>query len=549
MKNFRYSHFIAKGLLGLTLLAGTASCSESFFDKYPTDSMQMETYMKNDGEVENIMLDAYYYLRTITENLIYVSEIGTDVAYNYKGNNSTDHINLNECNWDVTMGITPTIWTECFNVINRSNSVLEKLASVSNPAKKTQLEGEAHFFRAYAYFTLVRLFGPVPLTEHTITDYAQLYDYPRESTDNVYSLIQKDLENAIAHLPDAYQSANESGRATRLAAYMMQAEMQMTRKDFAGARASLDYLINYAAANPAKLGLEADVKSVYDSQNFHNKEVLFAAQFNYGSTPITNPLMGRAIRSGDPSSQPSFIYADGSKSTIRAAEGTSVLLMTWELYNKLKASVGDTRFSELTYAGISDARSTNQASAEVEVTKDGYAYIPMTLKYYDFHNQGLAKCNSGNDNIIYRYADALLMYAECLNETGESAKAVGFVNQVRQRAHAVPVTSSLSQADLRQVIEDERLLELCFEGHRWFDLLRTGRLTPVMIAHFNHRTPGLGAEYQACDNGMVVEGPASIQPKSTARWRWEKSDTPVLFPIPYDQHQLMRKWEQNEAYQ
>ena len=77
--------------------------------------------------------------------------------------NSLDHISLNESTWDATLGITSEIWEHCFNMINRCNNVLQKLDNASE-TNKTQYEGEAKFLRAYAYFTLVRLFGAVPIT-------------------------------------------------------------------------------------------------------------------------------------------------------------------------------------------------------------------------------------------------------------------------------------------------------------------------------------------------------------------------------------------------
>ena len=111
------------GILALGLL----SCSDSFFDRFPSDSMQVETYLTNDAEVENVLYDVYYQLRTVTQNIIYLNDIGTDVASNRKTNNSMDHINLNESNITETFGISSTIWAGCFNIINRSNYVLEAL--------------------------------------------------------------------------------------------------------------------------------------------------------------------------------------------------------------------------------------------------------------------------------------------------------------------------------------------------------------------------------------------------------------------------------------
>ena len=230
--------------------------------------------------------------------------------------------------------------------------------------------------------------------------------------------------------------------------------------------------------------------------------------------------------------------------------------MTWELWNKLREDPGDKRCTDLVYAGIYDSQSISVASDEVEVIEgeeiDGvvqtYALWPVTLKYFDYQNESLGLSRSSCDNIIYRYAGVLLMYAECLNETGQSGELGGpeaYVNLVRTRAGASPISGG-SQEEMRLAVENENLLELNFEGHRWFNLVRTGRITEVMEAHFSHRTPGLSAVIQANDNGMVVED-ANSTDGIALKWKWSGSNADVLFPVPYDQIQLT-DWEQNEIY-
>ena len=149
MKTF--NKLISFAIISMTSLTYTA-CSDGFFDRYPTDSMQMETYLKNDAELQNILLNGYYHLQDITLNVNYVNSLATDEGYDYKKNNSLDHISLNESTWDATLGITSEIWEHCFNMINRCNNVLQKLDNASE-TNRTQYEGEAKFLRAYAYFT------------------------------------------------------------------------------------------------------------------------------------------------------------------------------------------------------------------------------------------------------------------------------------------------------------------------------------------------------------------------------------------------------------
>ena len=529
-------------VLGLAALTAT-SCSDKAFDKYPTDSMQMETYVKNDSEALTVLYDAYYYLRSISSSIITINSVGTDEAYNGKRNNSTDAIALNECTWDATFGISSGVWSNSYYMINRCNIVTDHEADLQNAS----LVAEAKFLRAYAYFNLVRLFGACPLTVEVIGNYKDLYNYPRESVEKIYTQIESDLTAAIAGLPETRTAAAEQGRATKIAAWTLLGEVQMTRGNYSGAKSTLENVINYANANPTKLGLEEHVADIYNSANPNGKEIIFAAQFNNGATVVTNGFMSSCyINGGVPGTQPVYIYPDGTKFTITIGGGGGGLLMTWELWNKLRENADDERLTKLVYSGTYDTQAVDMASAEVTVftnpaTGGTHANIPNTLKYFDFANQGLTTCRSSCDNIIYRYGGVLLMYAECLNET--SGDAVKYINMVRTRAGA-PEISVSGKDNVKQALEDECFRELCFEGHRWFDLLRNKRLNAVMTAHYNHRTPGLSPLHQGSDNGMVVTDEKATS-GTPATWRFTTDD--VLFPIPYDQVQLT-DWVNNPGY-
>ncbi|MDR0429229.1 MAG: RagB/SusD family nutrient uptake outer membrane protein [Tannerellaceae bacterium] len=529
-------------IIGITAF-GLHSCSDSFFDRFPSDSMQIETYLTDDTEVENVLYDVYYRLRSVTQNIIYLNDIGTDVAYNRKANNSMDHINLNESNITETFGISSTVWSGCYNIINRSNYVLESLEKVIDEDKRKQFAGEAKFFRAYAYFQLARLFGSIPISTEVIHDYTTLYGYPRMSIDDIYDQIVQDLTDAIANLPDHYSVGLNRGRATRIAALTMLGNVYMTRNDFESAKTHLKHVIDFANANPGILGLEDDVEDIYDSTNANGKEIILAAQFNYGSTIISNYLMSASIPNIiNPSTQDTYIYEDGTPCTIKSSEGVSILLMTYDLFKKYDQTK-DKRFKKLIYNGVYDAEFTSDAPFEYR-TATNATYIPITLKYYDHQNNynGLTRYAAGTDNIVYRYADVILMYAECLNETGDLSAAATYLNLVRNRAGLDNIETSSNEA-MSLAIENERLLELCFEGHRWFDLLRTGRLSQIMINHFNWEEPGLNSVIHSHMNGND-----KIDSKVT--WKWTNASYPILFPIPYDQLQLMIDfgWKQNDGY-
>jgi hypothetical protein len=126
-----------------------------------------------------------------------------------------------------------------------------------------------------------------------------------------------------------------------------------------------------------------------------------------------------------------------------------------------------------------------------------------TRKYLDAPT---ANVDSDNDWIVTRYADVLLMYAEALNETGSLSTAISYLNMVRKRAN-LPDRSLAdipTQAALRLAVERERRVELGFEGHRWFDLLRTDRAQPVMNAYYIKENVKRNGVFVKLENYMLV---------------------------------------------
>ena len=137
-----------------------------------------------------------------------------------------------------------------------------------------------------------------------------------------------------------------------------------------------------------------------------------------------------------------------------------------------------------------------------------------------------ASDNRCSDNFpVLRYADVLLMLAEALNEQGETAKAIPFVEQVRNRA-GIDMPKDLNKAKLSELIEKERRVEFCFENQRWYDLKRTGKALEVLKAH--------GAREK------------SMKPYLSAN-TYLLEEYMLLLPIPPDEI-LLNELEQNPGY-
>lgn len=488
-----------KQIFTIVIVLILTSCSDSFFEKYPTDSLTLENYLHTEDEIQTVLYSAYASMRdNFANNLVYLGDLPTDNAYDYKLNNSSAHIALNESGVDPQNSVISDLWAASYEIINRCCIVLDNIDHVEiSDASYNQMVGEAKFLRAFTYYVMVRVWGDVPLVLENIENFMDVYNYGRTSADEVYLQIIEDLKDAVTKLPLAYTSADKTGKITAVAANAILGDVYLTRHDYENAKIYLRKVIDNEGAD---LGLLDDYAAIFDSKNANNKEIIFAVQYASNQSPKMSNYLGRATLGNiqqqyiDPGNIGSKLY------------GVNIMLMTHELEAKYAAN--DLRRSVI-YTDLVDA--------------DNHYYIPMTLKYFDYRNvtdQISGEPDSGCETIISRYADVLLKYAECLNETNDPAGAISYIKRIRDRAGLTTAIPADYESVFR-AIENERQLELCMEGHRWFDLLRTGRTQDVMNAYYSGRWFDQNETLQIYQYGEVNS--CSVD------------DYELLFPIPYDQ--------------
>lgn len=503
--------YIAIFFAGLLLFT---SCKDSFFDLYPTDEMTAENYMNDVDEIETVLTAAYSALRgNFGDAVMYIGDLPTDNAYDYKLNNSSGQIQLHESNVNSQNGIIGNLWYSCYQIINRCYLVTETLDAMntSDPRAK-DIYGQAEFLRAYAYYVMVRVWGDVPLVKEDIKDYMKVFEYGRTPKAEVYAYIIEQLKSAAGKLPD-FRAGAEKGRVTAVAANAILGDVYLTQGDYSTAKGYFKGIIDKEGAN---LGLLDDLKSIYDSNNVNNKEIIFAIQYAHNMTPTQRNDLGRATLGNiqgviiDP-------IGDGRSKII----GTSCMLMTHELLAKFEK--GDKRLA-LVYLGCT--------------SPDYQCVIPMSLKYFDYQN--IEDGNAGIDvdcgchTIISRYADILLKYAECLaQEPSGLEEAVAQVKRIRTRA-GLETSIPLDKESVVNAIAAERQRELCLEGHRWFDLVRTGKAIETMNTFYSRKNaPDLHKtilQYEYGDNTSI-------------------DAHELIYPIPYAQVELNKeKLPQNPGY-
>lgn len=313
-------------------------------------------------------------------------------------------------------------YTACYKSILSANSVIE------NSTSSTEV-GEAKFLRALSYFKLTRAFGDVTINlsaSPSVTDQSILQ---REPVSIVYSdVIIPDLQDAIA----ALGSEIRDGRASKYAAQGLLGKAYVEIGDFANAESNLAAVVNGAAA--AGIALQDNFSEIFGVDYDLNSEIIFATQ-------VSSSIV-------DEYGFSEFWSWSGGLDT------KSLMPLETDLIDAFDASPGDLR-------------------RDVSINDE----LLMSPK---FPQTG----GPDHDWIELRLADVILLYAEALNENGNSSGALTELNKIRARAGLANSTAS-SQTEIRSAIYNERRLEFAFEGQRWFDLVRTGTVDAEMGQSIN----------------------------------------------------------------
>ncbi len=391
------------------------------------------------------------------------SEIMADDAGERSNSNL---LSIDELTFDAFNGEVESLWRLHYLGIARCNTLIDRIAGIKMEDDiKTRFINEARFLRGYYYFNLVRWFGDLPLVLNEVNG-GNITLSERASVSRIYEQIISDLTAAEA-LPVAYPTA-DIGRVTRGAAKAMLAKVYLTQKNWPQAVAKAKEIID---ANTYRL--MPSYADLFTVQNRNSAEAIFEVQFARGGQVGTgNPIVSFFYQQFAPAGSGTAVTG------VANSDGEGRMLPTNAFFDAHETN--DPR------------RSTNVRTAYVRTLsgRPDTVKVNFTAKYLDPSATAGGGLSSGNGSEntwrVMRYADLLLLYAEALNEIGGgNAAAFDAVNQVRRRAKGtatdvLPDLQGLSQAELREAIYRERRVELAFEGHRWFDLVRTGRAAEAL---------------------------------------------------------------------
>lgn len=444
-------------VLGFGLLS-LSSCNH-LLDVKPYTFSSGDNYYENEGQVLRAVNGVYSQLQGLyTSDFNALTEMradNTNYQFDATDRGAQQREEIDEFLMTPSNTYMNTSWSLLFGIVQQSNVILSRIEEVpfGDQALKEQYKGEAKFLRAFAHFHLVRLFGEIPLHSTEVVNPSDAFTEGKASVDEVYALIIQDAKDAIASLPERYDE-NNAGRVTKGAAYTLLGDVYLTRKEYGEA------VTNFTEVTKLGYALAPDYASCFNPNDKNNEESVFEVQYD-------------ASIEGENSN---FIFLFGPRNAkLKLVGFTGNLggsnIPTPSIYDAYEP--GDLR-RDKSIQLFDDP--SNSAYAEAKAF-DGK--MPFIKKYY--HAPYIEDGRANENWPVYRYAHVLLMLAEALNETGSGDPYV-HLNQVRKRAGLKPL-SGLSKDALRQKIADEQRVEVAFESHRWYQLLRTGKAEDVMNAH------------------------------------------------------------------
>ncbi|GAB3691494.1 RagB/SusD family nutrient uptake outer membrane protein [Spirosoma flavus] len=438
-------------ILSFTLSLFISSCE--VLDKTPESNFTPDNFYRNADDAKAAVSTVYDPLNSANmyaQIMWIIQDQATDDA-EWGNGRSTANQPKNDLDKYAFTPATVTfqsLWTTVYQGINRANTVITRVPGIPMDNNlKAQYVAEAKFMRGFYYFTLVRLFGGVPLIVNETTSLNNL-NVARASVEDVYKQMIQDFTDAETTLPIRFTGA-DLGRATKGAAKAYLAKVYLTRQEWAKASAKAKEVIDSGAYD-----LWANFSDAFLLANKNGKEAVFEMQALGGGVGEGSWMQGYM--------RPNFDRVNG-------VAGFGDDPATENLYRTYTAADKRRDVTIKLYSA------TTTPAAPASVVFPGYVY-----KYLDPTATGNG--DGANNYPLIRYADVLLMYAEALNEQAAgNAEAYTAVNRLRSRA-GLPALSGLTQEQFRDAVLLERRLELAFEGHRWYDLARTKRLISAMKA-------------------------------------------------------------------
>ncbi len=513
---------------GMCLLLATHGCSEDRLEINNPNAVAEPDFFQSEEDFRLAVNGMYHPItavffwgRVVHTGALLRSDAFNIVPFQQNTTMSTLEGQPGIARWAVDM------YPQLYQSIARANTIIEAAAEneTLSDAARNEIVGQAYFQRAFSNWYLRNFFGTSPLVMSTPANSDEFFP-PNATQAEFDAAIIADLTQATAMLPNAWPDS-ERGRPTAGSALALRGKTYLYMGDYGNATTDLtavttnfsyellpaaSYDDNFTTTN------ENNVESVYELQFLGQDNFIWGSdipgtgtQGNYFidyAPPRLSPDNGHFIN-------PHIlqVFEDNGDTVRRNA--------TIAFDYPGATGYGGVPFTDDFADDITDANSlgvpalfTRKYAAMEQGTRDQLPVLGQTI---------------GNNWRIIRYADVLLMLAEALNETGATGQAVGFINQVRERALIAPLDGGISQSDLRQAIIDERIMELTGEGHRFLDLVRWEIAGDIL---------GPGSTVANGNHPKFLAGPAAVFTTGQDELIW----------IPVSELQANPNLTQNQGY-
>jgi hypothetical protein len=453
----------------LAAFSGITACTDAnFLTEAPTASVAPTNFYKTQDDAISALTAAYatfinlqsplgtadYFGRNMLMLIEYPTEV---VTSRLSAGNERSLMGGYNPQFQSNHAYLESTWEAAYFGINRANTVIARVPAIQmDPTRRDQIVAEAKFLRAVHYRFLAGLFGGVPLK---LTETQSIDEAPpaRSSAADTYAQIEKDLTEAAAVLPTSWP-ASDFGRATKGAALTLLGKVYL-QAAATGAGTAADYQKAEAAFRQVlTLGytLDPNYGSLFDGSNERSKEIIWSIQniratgaggyYSQWFAPVTNPVL----------------YTPGPQNQFQAERPF------YDSYNP-----SDTRKDQTWLTSfVNNGKTVTWAWTSGIQTSSNYGSTgPVPRKYLDFG----AATNGAEapDVVLLRYADVLLSLAEAIDaNSGPTAEALGYVNQVRARSKVPNLASGLSAAAFKDSVFSDRRFEFVVEGHGIFDSRR-----------------------------------------------------------------------------
>jgi starch-binding outer membrane protein, SusD/RagB family len=507
-------HIFTIGLLSSSLLLG---CSESsLLDQVNPNQASTSTFWKNADEATKGLNAAYSSMQDPRWSrwTLFLTDMPSDEGYSQSP--WTDLSNLGKfiIN-DYNLPMNRESFEAAYQGIYRCHQVIENVPNIKMDATlQKRIIAEAKLIRAYYYYSMGNIWGNVPLVLKSQT----VGDRPEQATqDQVFAQVIKDCQEAAVDLPENY-TGGDVGRLHKYSAIALLGKTLMQQRKWTEAAAAFKQIIDQT---PTRFNLMADFKDNFTTDFENNKESLFEIQY------------AEENRGGFPN----YDVAGGSESSERA-QFFGLRNIGWcdgqptkWLYNqflKEKDKNGNTDY-RLEYTIFYKKADPNATAYGKTWAQWQFSEDDRFWKKYTNYWKTTDSYFSGINNRVIRLSDVYLLYAEALNELGQTAQAIPFANRVRARVNMRDIPTATNQTALREILRQDRVLELAGESIRYWDMKRYNIVDAALAGPDAGRRPANSSDFDT----------------EFATFRKGKSE---FYPIPLYEIDANRNLKQNPGW-